>query len=86
MWNKEHADNKDGIFLTHHLSQDLVNGSAFFQCTLLDDVRSLLLHEQHECVQWFLDVRFLLFGLRGDNSYSMRCEYIMGGVSINNIN
>ncbi len=47
--------------ITHHLPQDLVNGSTFLESALFDDIRSLLLHEEHESIQWFLDVWLFLF-------------------------
>ena len=40
---------------THHSAEQLVDLSGLLHVFLLNHLRSHLLHEQHERVQWFLD-------------------------------
>ena len=51
------------LLSTNHLAEDLVDGCRLLQCTLLDHLCPLLLHEQHEGIEGLLDVRLLLLYL-----------------------
>jgi len=42
--------------VTHPATKNLVNGSGLFECTLVDNGLSHLLHEDHEGVERLLDV------------------------------
>lgn len=63
---------------TYHLAQDLVNSSTLFQSTLLNHVSSLLLHEQHECIQRLFNVRLFLLHLRCNHSTRIRLHRSVG--------
>lgn len=51
-------------FFLYHFPQNLVDGSWFLECTFLHDLWPLLFHEQHESIQWLLNMRLLFLLLR----------------------
>lgn len=66
---------------THHLAEDLVDGSTLLEGAFLDHVCSLLLHEEHEGIQRLLDVRFLLLHMLSQHSTRVGLDYGIRGCS-----
>ena len=40
-------------------AKNLIDRSRLLECTFLDHLLAHLLHEEHECIQWLLDVRLI---------------------------